>query len=341
MRRTLRGFATPRRFALFLGVALALLGSAAHGQSGATERVVRVTMQGGDMVTGVLLDRAEDGTATLRHPVLGVITIPGDRIQTVTPEAGLTPDALDFTPEAQEEAYPPEEEVEEAAPEAVAESEEKSPWSLSLNLGLNGSTGNSEIFNFRGGFDARRERETDIFLFTSTYKLATENGTETENRWFNRIRQEWLEQDSPWTYFLQGTLEVDEFQDYDSRVAGQGGFGYRFIDTEETFLIGRLGAGAAREFGGEEDEVIPEAFAGAELRHEIDERSRFTTLAEIFPDLDEGGEFRSRVEGAYEIDMTNDGAWVLRLGAEHRYDSDPGDAERVDVDYFLTLVFNF
>ena len=104
--------------------------------------------------------------------------------------------------------------------------EDDGPWACwegSFELGLNGSGGNSEVFNFRFGADAKRETDSTILTLDLDYKKDSTASVDTANRLFFEGRNEWLSDDSPWSIFVHGTAEYDEFKTFDSRLAGDAG----------------------------------------------------------------------------------------------------------------------
>jgi len=302
----------------------------ACGQSAAQDATPTVvTLQSGDTLSGTLVEETDE-QVVIDHPTLGRLTIPIASVSSLS--------VGDVTREVQ----PAEAEDDaEAQDDEVAPEEEEYPWEGSLVFGLSGSTGNSEVVNLRFGASARRETDKTILDLAATYRFNKSDGEETENRFYARAQHDWLFNESRWSWFALGEFEIDEFKDYDWRLGAFTGPGYRFIDNDTTRLTGRLGAGGAYEDGGPNDGFIPEGFAAIDFEHALNERSRITASARIYPSLEDIGEFRSRENAALEVDIDEDGAWALRLGAEHRYESDPGDSERNDLDYFVALVYSF
>lgn len=350
--------------------ALAILSAGvARAQEGRTSQpppepegraTVRITLKNSDVLTGEVLDR-DDQEIVIQHPIAGIVNIPVEEVISVERIAGPAgetgpPPGEDGTEKAEDEQieesptvepptlpHPPETEEEEQL-----ETPEPGPgvppakWSGRVEAGLNGSTGNTNLSNFRAAASARRESESMIFDISASYRLTRRDGDESQNRLFSQARNEWRIPNTNWRYiFVQGSLELDRFRDYDARLAGTVGVGYQLIDQEKMSLVGRVGLGAAQEFGGPNGDVQPEAFAALEFRRELNDRMRLRAAAEIFPDLIDFGEFRSRVDGSLEIDLDNSASWRLRLGFENRYETNSGRAEPNDFDYFASLVYSF
>jgi putative salt-induced outer membrane protein YdiY len=215
-------------------------------------------------------------------------------------------------------------------------------WEGNVALGLNGSSGNTDNLNLRASFDAKRTTEQIETTVLALFEYAQEDSEDTENRFLIGARNDWLFPDSPWRFFVEGSYELDEFQDWDSRLSGFAGFGYEFINDDKTLLIGRVGAGGSQDYGGEDEDFRPEGLLGLEFSHQISERQKITALTRLFPDLDDTGEYRWNTMAKWQITVDPDLNMNLNVGVENRYDSQPGgDDEKNDFSYFVTLGWSF
>lgn len=215
-------------------------------------------------------------------------------------------------------------------------------WEGSVQVGLAGSDGNTEQVSFRTGIAATRKTERLETSFGLNYLYAKSDGEESANRLDISLRNDWLIKDSRWRLFALAQYEHDEFQNWDHRIGGFVGVGYEFIKRENTTLVGRAGVGGSQLIGGDDEGFRPEALLGLDFAHRINERQRFTASTDYFPSLDDMGEFRWINRAAWEVTVDPETNMFLRLGAEHRHDSDPGDGfKQNDLDYFLTLGWSF
>lgn len=225
--------------------------------------------------------------------------------------------------------------------EEVVDDVAESPWSGSFELGLNGSDGNSDVFNFRLGVDLKRESDWTKFTFDLDYKNDSTDEVQTVNRLFLDVREEWSPTKGPWNLYVHGTTEYDEFKDFDTRVAADAGLSYNFVKTDVTTFAGRLGLGASREIGGMNDDVIPEGSFGLDFERQITKLQKFIMSVDYFPDLSDFGDCRIDTKVDYEIVIDADMNLSLKLGVLDRYDSTPGDALHNDLDYSAVLLWNF
>lgn len=335
------------------GVARAQPGGTDINDPGFVGSRVILLLENQDTLSGTVIEvRGND--IILQHPVLEQVAIPTTRVLEIRrPQAPQRPRAETPLPVAPPVPVEPPSAPNENIPEVVTEAparveripdpqpEQRSDarWSSLLRFGVNGSEGNSERLNAQLEFDTTRQSSRGTFNLNANYILNTTDGERTRNRLFLNARNEWRAQKGRLDAFLQGGAEFDEFRDFDVRASTGGGISYRWIDNDKTRLNTRLGAGASREFGGPNEDVIPEAILALVVRHKIDERQSVFGSAELFPDLNDLGEFRSVLEGRYDIKITEDLTLNFRL--QHRFDSDTQRAENADLDYSITLTYGF
>lgn len=313
---------------------------------------VILLLENQDTLTGTVTD-VRGNEIILQHPVLQQIAIPTTRVLEIRrpqapqrprpeppPPAEVSPTDPPSIPDPnvpQVVTGPPERV--ERIPDPEPQQQSDARWSSLLRFGINGSEGNTERLNAQLEFDTTRQSSRGTFNLNANYILNTTDGERTRNRLFLNARNEWKAQKGRLDAFLQGGAEFDEFRDFDVRASTGGGISYRWIDNDTTRLNTRLGAGASREFGGPNEDVVPEAILALVVRHKIDERQSVFGSAELFPDLAELGEFRSVLEGRYDIKITED--LTLNFRVQQRFDSDSQRAENADLDYSITLTYGF
>lgn len=217
-----------------------------------------------------------------------------------------------------------------------------SGWEGSFELGLTGASGNNERFNFRAGAAASREDDKSADQVSLMYSYATDDGTQTENRFAAAARHDWKFADSPWRVYIGGTYEYDEFQDWDHRLSFGPGVGYQAIKNDRTDLLLRAGLVATKEFGGADNDWTPEADLGFDLEHKLTERQTLTVVFDLYPSLKNTGEFRFVGDAGWQIELDPEANLYLKLGVEDRYDSTPGpDKKKNDIAYYATIGWSF
>lgn len=349
-------FRTAGRSAGFLIGAAGLLGSAlAQPVPAPVAPPSLITLTTGETIAAEVLSTA-DGVIVLLHPVLGTLRLPQAAVVSIQPrpaEATAPPPPPPTAPAPPAPPAPPPAPADTATPTPPLPPGAPAPaptelsfiqgWKIKAEIGLNGSDGNSETFNFRGALGLRRETPLTDTQASFSYFFTRNDSVETQNRAETNIRNDWkFGEKSPWGFFVLGRLEYDEFQDWRWRVSGRAGPSYAFINTDDLLLRGRVGVGASREFGGENDVTIPEGNAGLDLDWKLSQRLKLFAKFDYLPSLLDPPEYRLEASGGLEFLLDKELGMFLKLGALDRYDSNPGPgSSRNDVEYFLTLGVEF
>ena len=214
-----------------------------------------------------------------------------------------------------------------------------SEWDKTIELGLNGSGGNSETISFRVGGKAERETDLHKFLFEIVHNRAESAGVSTQDNVLGKLRFDRKLDESRWSLFVQGTGEYDEFKAFDVRLACNLGVNYKFITSESTTLAGDFGSGVSREIGGPDDSYVPEAVLGLDFKHQLSKRQKVYLKSEYYPDWGDFHSYRVVTDTGWELLL--DDAWNLNLkiGIIDRYDSTPNGRRPNDVDYSVLLLW--
>ena len=214
-------------------------------------------------------------------------------------------------------------------------------WSGSVELGLNGATGNSETVSLRSGAAAERKTERSELKTDLSYNKATADGTETTHSAVANLRHELLWLDSRWSVYSTHLTEYDEFRAFDLRYAVSVGLGYRFINNEFMKLVGRLGSGTSREFGGPNNRWSPEANFGLDYEHQLSERQKVSATVDYYPEWGEFADYRLNSSVNWEVLLSEASNLSLKLSATDRYDSTPEGRKANDLIYSALLLWKF
>lgn len=290
---------------------------------------VDATLSSGDVIRGVLV--SDDGTnVVINHPVLGQLTLAKKSVSAiaVVPEAAPPPPPPPPPPPAVPEVKPD--------PDSFFKG-----WTGNVELGLNGSDGNTQTLSFRAAVNGKRETSKTVTTAGVLYLYGTQDGDKNQDRAEFNLRNDW-KITPPWRIFAIGKAEYDTFQDWVWRTSAFAGLGYEFIKNDKTLLLGRFGAGITKEFGGEDNRIQPELDFGLDFEHKFDERSKVFASVDVYPSLQSFSDYRAVGKAGYEIVVDPQSGMALKLGAEDRYDATPGDGKkRNDITYFAVLSFNF
>lgn len=264
----------------------------------------------------------------------------------IASEFGLAELELPYQEEASQEG---ESQVADGVEDSSGSSSFWSGWTRTGELGISGSSGNTDEFDLRAVFQTQRETENLRTLFRARYLYGEEDGSASENEWLMRGENDWLFPGERYFIFSFGVYEFDEFEDWDTRLQLFAGGGYDFFKDrallengqDRASLKGRVGAGVVREFGTDDDEWRPEGLLGLDFEWQIKENQKFAAGTEVFPSLNDFGELRAVSYANYDIRLSEENDLTLRLGIEHEYDSNTDDADENDLKYFITILATF
>lgn len=216
-------------------------------------------------------------------------------------------------------------------------------WAGRLEIGFNGTDGNSDRLSFLGKTEAVRETDEHKLLLYSSINYAEDDDIRTRNEIKAGGRNEWKIQ-GPWSAFVRAEFEHDEFEALDLRSTGVLGMSYQVLTSERQEFNTRFGLGYQREefdTGETQSEAILDLGydysllirAWAKLKHDLNYSSALDDLTD---------EFRVVANTAAEIPIGTTQAWKLRTGVTHEYDDEPlPGIEELDTTWFLNLAYDW
>jgi hypothetical protein len=306
-----------------------------------------VTLVNGDALRGEIIAQDAD-TITLRHAVLGELRIALASIASVhaasqpaaaasSPNASVAP-----TPQSSDEATPASS-PESASVESKPAANPAPKWKGGFDVGLAGASGNSETLNTRLALAIGRETAKMDTRFDATYARASENGRASKNRAEANANNDWKFGESPWGFFARGRVEFDEFANYRLRLSGFVGPSYTVYRPEPLLLRLRAGLGGASEFKGPSPATgfRPEALAGLDTKWTISLRQSTFASFDYLPSLESVSDFRLDLKAGYQLKVDPRSNMLLKAGVENRFTTRGSVTQRNDVDYFLTLGWEF
>lgn len=286
----------------------------------------------GEVLRGTVLAETAD-TLTLSHPVLGTLTIPKSQLKQSVETPAAAPATLpDPAPPVVPAPPPP------PPPETFWQG-----WKGQVEAGISGSSGNSENFNTRSGIKLTRNTPDTDTAIAGTHSFATDDGEKSKNRAEIEGRNDWKYGESPWGLFTQGRLEFDEFTNYKWRLTGSVGPSYTLFKPDPVLLRFRVGIGGSYEWAGPDpnETFVPEGLAGVDFTWKINDRQSLFANFEYLPSLRTPPDFRLDTKAGWQILVDPKTNLLLKVGFADRYNTNPGEQKRNDVDYFLTLALEF
>jgi len=213
-------------------------------------------------------------------------------------------------------------------------------WKNSMELGLNGQTGNTESLSLRGGARLRREGKHTTTTANIRHLRTSNRGVRTQNNAIvdSRIELPFKSFDR-WHLFETNFLEFDEFRVFDLRLAVNAGVGYKLIKTDATDFTMSVGSGFSREYGGPNEEMVPEGMMGWTLRQQFTSRHSIEGKYEIFPDWNDFSDYRSVGEFAYKVMLDDKDRLSMKFSVVNRFDSTSNGESQNDMDYAVLLLW--
>ena len=195
-------------------------------------------------------------------------------------------------------------------------------WSFGTELGINGSEGNAQAFSILAGGTIKRETDLHTLEWDVKYGKTQTGGIKTQHFALSNSRWD-VKLDSIWQLYNKNVFEFDEFKAFDVRLVLSGGLTRNVIKTDLTTFSGRFGAGASREYGGGDEEWVPEANFGIDFEHQLTKKQKLKLVTDYYPAWEEVNDFRLVADAHWEIMIDEASNLSLKLGAIDRYDSTP------------------
>ena len=216
--------------------------------------------------------------------------------------------------------------------------EKKKLWSGSLEVGVNGSEGNSTNFNLHTGFDVDRQTAAGVLEIDFDYTKVTSSNVKIEHHALLDIEHKWLSE-TRFSCFVHLAYDYDEFKSFDSRISANAGAAYHLIDTAVTELLTRLGAGFSREIGGPVNDIVPEAVLGLQIKRQLSDRQQLQAEFEYLPDWSRLTNFRLETDVGWEILLDEQRQLSLKFELNDRYDNTPIGLRANDLTYAVLVLW--
>lgn len=215
------------------------------------------------------------------------------------------------------------------------------PFEGSVELGLNGQSGNSDTFTSRFAVNVKHVRPELVHQVQLTTIQRQADGKRVGDTTLLDGRIDFPMPNTPWNKFAHGLLEYDKFRAFRTRISGDTGYGYEFINTDPRLLIGRFGLSTSREVGGPDDRFKPELLLGCEYKRAFSNNSKLTFMSTYYPNVTDFNDFRLNSQAACEFLLSKELGLSLKSSAIHRYDSTPFNKKPSDLDYSTMFMWSF
>lgn len=304
-----------------------------------------IVLINGDKIQGNIV-KTEDGKVVLQHAILGTLNLSQAQIQSITKQGEEKlkekTQAKAVVKAVVKAVKPTAREIEAANQNATWFSNFKKDWDSKFEAGAALKTGNSEQSNIYLRFKTTTKNDKRQWDYDAAYYRDQTDGEISTNEFTTGLQHEWFLLNSPWSLFLQGRYDYDDFESWDYRVTSAFGAGYQWIKTDKWNVKLHAGGGAAKEFGSENDNVRPELLVGFNLSCKITDNQAFAAATTFFPDLSDIKQYRVLSTAQWVLSLSKEDKIDLKIGVENEYQSEvDDDVKNNDFRLFSALVFGF
>jgi hypothetical protein len=214
-------------------------------------------------------------------------------------------------------------------------------WTGGFDFGFNGTAGNSENLNLRAYAETKRERADSIWTANALYTYGMTGNLRIQNRLLFNTKYEWLFGCSPWSYWVSGSAEYDQFRTYDVLLAGHTGVAYAWWKNDVSMFKTRLGFGGSDTLGGTDDKFKPEMLVGVDYEQKFGDRTKLVIAGNVMPDISRWSEYRAEARATYEVLLDAEHNIVFKVGMIDRYVSNSQGSKPNDIEYFTALAWKY
>lgn len=316
----------------FVMLAILAVLSIDRGACGGDGPAAVLTWPNGDRLSGHLRSN-EGGVITLSTTSMGDVRVNAD---------GVTLTVTDVKPQVASKTA----QAGDAPPASTSESpvnlgdDESDPWTGSLSLAASTSRASSTSNNIRLGGELHHTTEADKFDLTGSWYWNQSNGETSDNDILVRANQDWFVKDTRWLYFVQGTWQFDQFEEWGHRVSPYGGIGYQLFDQDDLSLTLKGGAGATWRY--HNNEVDPQLLFEMSTEWTINDRQSLAGYMSLAPDPFNWGNYLATIKADWKFKLGTDTPWALTIGIRDIYDSQPtGGGNANDLKAYAGLTVDF
>ncbi len=330
-------FRGPRRFAAALLCAVC----AAPGWAD------RVELVAGDVLQGTVVSH-DDQQLVMDHPALGQITFAADQIASVQRDQSQVTPPADETQPAPLPRQSPAEAGQQALIQAAAFQAANQRlrlwqgWKNKIEVSFTGREGNTRSQTYGLRFRSNRETDHHRTNVDSRARFARNRSRTSDQEFMLQVQHDFLIEDSRWFPFVRGQYDYDRFEDWEHRVQGFAGFGFRAVDDPKFKAELRFAGGVTHEFEGMQDTRAEGLLSAAVIEWRPIDGHKVLSGATWFPNLDNGDDYRIVSNIEWQIRMPSVDGLFLKIGLENEYETDisPGE-RRNDTRYYSGIVYEF
>ena len=318
-----------------------------------------VELKAGDVLKGKVVERSPEAIV-LEHPVLGRTRIPMAAVASVQTDeeavakaakAGASQPASQpaaSVASATTTTKPGDDpEIVKAKAKAAAEA-----WKRQVEVGANGSRGDTQELSVYAAFKATQKDDEGKWAADLVYNRRETNDKTTREDFTAGILHDEYFGKSPWFFTAGARYDYNNFTNYQHRLQGSVGPGYRILHDEKFEWLVRSGIGARKEWASDRltpqqladfnNDVIPEANVGTQFTWKISKRQVFDTGTTFFFDLEDPTNNRVVSTADWQVKIDPEHNLSFKIGVANEYRSEVvRPAHYNNFKFFAALVYGF
>jgi putative salt-induced outer membrane protein YdiY len=216
-------------------------------------------------------------------------------------------------------------------------------WEGSVDLGLDGSEGNTDTLNFHVGAKLKHRSDGDTFTSEFNYHENTSGGTTQTDHGIVEERYEHQLGDSLLTCYIHDSLIYDEFKTYRLKDSSDAGLGFQFLKNDLVKLTGRFGGGETYECDGiPQPEWLSEIVFGGDGELSISKLQKLCGSVEYRPEWSDFSNYRLNAKASWEIVLDEVRHLSMKISVIDEYDAAAGFGKKPnDLDYAISMQLSF
>ncbi|MAH67443.1 MAG: hypothetical protein CMJ27_13895 [Phycisphaerae bacterium] len=203
----------------------------------------------------------------------------------------------------------------------------KSPWNVTLGAGL--SYSQTDDLTLGANFNGSLVRDDDDSKWTTTLKYVynfDENEVKDNFGIIGTNYERMFASNSKLLWFLRGSYQYNQTENYKTRIKAFGGLGYLASSTDELKLRVNGGVGGSKDRNGNTD-FIPRTTFGYSLDWAINSLTRLTSTTSIENDIKTYGDYLLVIEANLNVKVSEAQNLSLYINVRDEYDSNPSEGD--------------
>ena len=203
----------------------------------------------------------------------------------------------------------------------------KSPWNVTLGAGL--SYSQTDDLTLGANFNGSLVRDDDDSKWTTTLKYVynfDENEVKDNFGIIGTNYERMFASNSKLLWFLRGSYQYNQTENYKTRIKAFGGLGYLASSTDELKLRVNGGVGGSKDRNGTTD-FIPRTTFGYSLDWAINSLTRLTSTTSIENDIKTYGDYLLVIEANLNVKVSEAQNLSLYINVRDEYDSNPSEGD--------------